>query len=73
MVLLMVKYLSKNPQGKWQYRRDLPVALRPLLGKREIKKVLGDTQAQALATYPGFHALTEKLISSAKANGVDLH
>lgn len=69
MVLLMVKYLSKNPQGKWQYRRDLPVALRPLLGKREIKKVLGETQAQALAAYPNFHAIAEKLISSAKANG----
>lgn len=65
----MVKYLSKNPQGKWQYRRDLPAALRPVLGKREIKKVLGETQTEALAAYTTFHAYAEKLISSAKANG----
>jgi len=64
---MRLKYVSITPSGTYEYRRQVPAPLRAAVGKREIKKVLGSTEAQAMATYSRTHLAVEKILTKAKA------
>jgi hypothetical protein len=57
---LVLKHLERTKSGKWQYRRRVPKAVSAVLTKREFKEVLGESQREALAAYPRFHAEVER-------------
>ncbi|MGC8732229.1 MAG: hypothetical protein ACP5RC_08225, partial [Halothiobacillaceae bacterium] len=63
---LTVKYVRINKAGRYEFRRGVPEALREIIGAREIKKVIGATEAQALAAYPRVRAEVDKLLSTAR-------
>ncbi|WP_157779917.1 tyrosine-type recombinase/integrase [Celeribacter ethanolicus] len=56
---LVLKYVQRTKKGAWRYRRRVPDDLRPILGKAEITKVLGDTEREALKAYPSVHQKVE--------------
>lgn len=49
----------------WRYRRKVPPALRPVIGKGEIVIPLGATKAEALHRYPKVHAQAEQMLAQA--------
>ncbi len=62
---LVLKYATRAPSGAWHYRRRVPKAIAEVVGKREFKGKLGDTEKQALLAWPRFHAAVEKQIDEA--------
>ncbi|NKL55668.1 DUF6538 domain-containing protein [Rhizobium leguminosarum] len=62
-----LKYVTKTPSGTYEYRRQVPAPLRAAVGKREIKKVLGSTESQAMAAYSRAHVEADKILAKAKA------
>ena len=67
---LVLKYLERTKSGKWQYRRRVPKAVSAIITDREFKKVLGETEREALAAYPRHHAKVENEIAEAKLGRV---
>ena len=63
---LVLRYVEKTKAGGWQYRRRVPKDLSAVILKREFKGKLGDTEREALAAYPGFHAKVEREIANAR-------
>jgi integrase len=63
---LVLRYVEKTKAGGWQYRRRVPKDLSSVILKREFKGKLGDTEREALAAYPGFHAKVEREIAVAR-------
>lgn len=63
---LVLRYVEKTKSGSWQYRRRVPKDLSSVILKREFKGKLGDTEREALASYPGFHAKVEREIAAAR-------
>ena len=62
---LVVKYVQ-NKAGTYTYRRRIPGNLQLMLGKTELKKVLGKSESQALKNYQSFHKEVERLLQSAQ-------
>ena len=64
---LILKYVKGNPKtGTWTYRREVPEKLRDIIGKREIKKKLGNSRKEALRKYEPFNKGIEKVIDAAR-------
>jgi integrase len=63
---LVLKYIKPTKTGSYHYRRRVPDRLREIIGKREIKRFLGNTEREALAEYPIVHRQTEKLFAQAE-------
>lgn len=63
---LVLRYVEKTKAGGWQYRRRVPKDLSEVFLKREFKGKLGDTEREALAYYPAFHAKVEREIAAAR-------
>lgn len=63
---LVLRYVEKTKAGGWQYRRRVPKHLSSVILKREFKGKLGDTEREALAAYPAFHAKVEREIANAQ-------
>ena len=64
---LILKYVKGNPKtGTWTYRREVPEKLRDIIGKREIKKKLGNSREEALRKYEPFNKGIEKVIDAAR-------
>ncbi len=63
---LVLRHVEKTKSGSWQYRRRVPKDLGKIILKREFKKKLGDTEREALSSYPAFHALVEREIAEAR-------
>jgi len=60
-------YLTKNRFGVYHYRRPVPPALQPVLGRRELKCTLGTTGSrEAKAAWPRAHAWAEKVLADAR-------
>ncbi|MBK1635849.1 tyrosine-type recombinase/integrase [Rhodovulum adriaticum] len=62
---LVLKHVEQTKSGRWQYRRRVPKAVSEVITKREFKKKLGDSEKEALAAYPRFHAEVEREIAKA--------
>ncbi|WP_374647016.1 hypothetical protein [Tabrizicola sp.] len=63
---LVLRHVEITKSGGWQYRSRVPKDLSAVILKREFKEKLGDTERQALAAYPAFHALVEREITEAR-------
>ncbi|NEJ25119.1 hypothetical protein GR247_34030 [Rhizobium leguminosarum] len=66
MKTITLKYLSKTPSGSFEYRRQVPPALRERIGKYEFKKVLGFTESAAIKAWSAYHDFVEKQFAAAK-------
>ncbi|OCJ23448.1 hypothetical protein A6U89_32405 [Agrobacterium sp. B133/95] len=51
MKTITVKYVTETKTGSFEYRRQVPAALRQVLGRYEFKRVLGPTKAAAIKAY----------------------
>lgn len=63
---LVLKHVERTKTGSFQYRRRVPKDVSAIITKREFKRKLGDSQREALAAYPQYHALVEREIADAK-------
>ncbi|WP_394326137.1 DUF6538 domain-containing protein [Rhodobacter capsulatus] len=63
---LVLKHVEQTRSGSWQYRRRVPKDVSEVIPKREFKRKLGDSQREALAAYPQYHAQVERVIEAAK-------
>lgn len=63
---LVLKHVERTRSGKWQYRRRVPKDIRTVISKREFKRVLGDTQREALAVWSRYNAQVEREIAEAR-------
>lgn len=61
-----MKHVEQTKSGSWQYRRRVPKDVSEVITKREFKRKLGDSQKEALAAYPQYHAQVERVIDAAK-------
>lgn len=66
MTRLTLDYVTKTARGTWLYRRVVAADLRAYIGKREIKKVIGKNEAQAIKAYNAFHAKVEADLAKAR-------
>ena len=64
-----MRHLSQLANGKFLYRRAIPQRLRPLLGKREFKRILGSTEEDALRAYPSYHRYIDDTLKTLKPLG----
>jgi hypothetical protein len=63
---LVLKHIEKTKSGSWQYRRRVPKDVSEVITKREFKRKLGESEREALAAYPRYHAEVEREIAEAK-------
>lgn len=63
---LVLKHVGRTKSGSFQYRRRVPKEISGIITKREFKEKLGDTEKEALRSYPGYHAQVEREIELAK-------
>lgn len=63
---LVLKHVERTKSGSWQYRRRVPKAVAEVITKREFKRKLGESQKEALAAYPRYHAEVEREIAAAE-------
>jgi integrase len=67
---LVLKHVQRTKSGSFEYRRRVPKDVAGVITKTEFKRKLGDSQKEALAAYPRFHAEVEREIAEAKAGKV---
>ena len=66
MVVITMKYLQRDQNNRFRYRRGIPKHVRVLFnGRSEFIKVLATTEEEALQLYPKVHAHFEKQLTSA--------
>ena len=66
MVVITMKYLQRDQNNRFHYRRGIPKHVRVLFnGRSEFVKVLAKTEEEALQLYPKVHAHFEKQLKSA--------
>ncbi|WP_135449159.1 DUF6538 domain-containing protein [Tabrizicola caldifontis] len=63
---LVLKHVERTKSGSWQYRRRVPKDISEVITKREFKRKLGESEREALAAYPRYHAEVEREIAEAK-------
>lgn len=63
---LVLKYAKRTESGSFIYRRRVPQDILGVIGKREFKPPLGDSEATAVRVYPRVHDYIEKQIASAR-------
>jgi len=63
---LVLKHVERTKAGTFQYRRRVPKDVSSAITKREFKRKLGDSEREALAAYPRYHAEVEREIAEAK-------
>lgn len=63
---LVLKHVEHTKSGSFQYRRRVPRDVSAIITKLEFKRKLGDSEREALAAYPRYHAQVEREIAEAK-------
>ena len=63
---LVLKHVERTKSGSLQYRRRVPKDVSANITKREFKRKLGDSEREALAAYPAYHAQVEREIEAAR-------
>ena len=63
---IVLKHVERTKSGSFQYRRRVPKAISSITTKREFKRKLGDSEKEALAAYPRYHAEVEREIEVAR-------
>jgi hypothetical protein len=65
MKTLTLKYVTRTKTGSYEYRRQVPLALREALGRYEFKKVLGLTEFEAIKAWPRYHDQVQRELTRA--------
>jgi hypothetical protein len=68
---LALKYVVITKAKTFHYRRRVPKWLVRVLGKSEFKRLLGETEREALKNYPKVNALYERMVDEAKTAARD--
>lgn len=63
---LVLKHIERTKSGGFQYRRRVPKEIAGIITKREFKRKLGVSEAEALAAWPRYHAEVEREIANAR-------
>ena len=63
---LVLRHVERTKSGGFQYRRRVPRDVGGIITKREFKRKLGLTEAEALAAWPRYHAQVEREIDNAR-------
>lgn len=66
MIAMDYPHLQKRGKNEWRYRRKVPLALRPVVGKLEIVRRLGSSEKEAIKAYPKVHQEVERIFATAK-------
>ena len=61
-----MKYVKTDRNGRFRYRRGIPLGLRVYFGKREFNRVLGETENEARSKYSAVHNEFEKALTTIK-------
>ncbi|MBY5658301.1 tyrosine-type recombinase/integrase [Rhizobium leguminosarum] len=67
MKTIILKYVTITKTGSFEYRRQVPVALRDRLGRYEFKKVLGFTESDAIRAWPSYNDWVLRELKNARA------
>lgn len=68
---LVLKHVERTKTGSWQYRRNVPKEVSAIITKREFKRNLGgESEKEAIAAYPRYHAEVEMEITEAVGRGL---
>ncbi len=67
---LALKHIVVSQAGTYHYRRRLPRDVAHLIGKNEFKRLLGETQREALKNFPKVNALYERIVEEARTSAV---
>lgn len=65
---LTLKCIRLTRSGKYEFRKRIPRDVVELVGKSEFKRVLGETEREALRNYPKIRSQYEKLIEDARSS-----
>lgn len=63
---LALKYVVITKAGTFHYRRRMPKDVSAVVGKGEFKRLLGETQREALRNYPKVNAEFERVVIEAR-------
>lgn len=63
---LILKYVVITKAGTRHYRRRFPRAVAGVIGKGEFKRLLGETEREALRNYPRVHGEFERLVAEVR-------
>ena len=63
---LVLRHVERTKSGGFRYRRRVPRDVGGIIAKREFKRKLGLTEAEALAAWPRYHAQVEREIDNAR-------
>ncbi|GEO84074.1 integrase [Ciceribacter naphthalenivorans] len=64
---LTLKHIVVTKAGTFHYRRRVPKDVATIIGKSEFKRLLGETEREALKNFPKINALYEQLVAGARA------
>ncbi len=63
---LTLKHIVPTKAGTFHYRRRIPKDAAEVIGKREFKRLLGQTEREALRNYPKVNAEFERVVEDAR-------
>lgn len=63
---LTLKHIVSTKAGTFHYRRRIPKDAAEVIGKREFKRLLGQTEREALRNYPKVNAEFERVVEDAR-------
>ena len=63
---LILKHVVPTRAKTFHYRRRYPREVAPIIGKNEFKRLLGQTEREALRNYPKVNAEFEKMVEDAR-------
>jgi hypothetical protein len=63
---LILKHIVSTKAGTFHYRRRIPKDAAEAIGRSEFKRLLGQTEREALRNYPKVHAEFERVVEDAR-------
>ena len=63
VLLRLPRYVFRQSNGSFRYKRNVPERFRPLIGKATLYRQLGDSYREAMQALPLVHARIEALLN----------
>lgn len=63
---IILKHIKSTDAGTFHYRRRIPKDVAEKIGRSEFKRLLGDTEREALRNYPTINLMFEELVEAAR-------
>ena len=68
---LTLKHVIRSKAGTFHYRRRVPKDVAAIIGRNEFKRLLGETEREALKNFMKINALYERLVEEARARNAE--